>query len=103
MEEILAVVRLLTGLICLLVAVPLLMVGSACCGYFTVLLAGHRRPELPNSWHNAWGLNNANLLFFPSQLDETGLKYHAKAKKWGFRMLLGAAFGIAAFLLYGKL
>jgi hypothetical protein len=103
MEEIVPLVRSLLALICLIVAVPLLALGSAGCAYFTLRLVHHRRPELPRSWHTLWGLNHANLLFFPSQLDEAGLKYHAKARKWGIRMLLGAAIGMLAFLFSGRL
>ena len=103
MEEFVAPLRAVLSMICLVIAIPLLASGAACCAYFTIRLANHRRSELPPSWHTIWGLNHANLLFFPSQLDEVGLKYHAKAKKWGLRMLLGAAVGMLAFLFAGKL
>jgi len=102
-EEIVEPLRAVLALICLVTAIPLLASGSACCAYFTIRLANHRRPELPATWHTFWGLNHANLLFFPSQLDEVGLKYHAQAKKWGLRMLLGVVVGLLAFLFAGKL
>jgi hypothetical protein len=78
--------------ICLLFGVPIL-------GYYLVRLAFRRNPNIPLSWHDLWGLNRVNLLFFPAFLDEEGKRYRKTALQAAKRMMVGVLLAIAAFYL----
>lgn len=86
-----------------IVAGVLLFVFVPICGWFTIKLSQHRRPDLPFTWHDFWGLNRANLLFFPNFLDDEGKQFQNKAKHAAKRILVGAVLGIASFYLTGNL
>jgi len=81
----------------------LMFVYVPICGYFTIKLSQRRRSDIPFTWHDFWGLNRANLLFFPSFLDDEGKRFQIKAIHAAKRLLVGVVLGIASLYLTGTL
>jgi len=90
------------ALIFLIVSITYLVIGLPKLGYYTIMLAQRRRLDIGPSWHDMWGLNLANLIFFPSLLDDDGKKYQRLAVGSAARTTVGIVTGIAAFYLSGK-
>lgn len=91
------------GLLMAVAAFIYLVVGVPTLGYFAIRLAYHRRPDIPLSWHDLWGLNRVNLIFFPRLLDDEGNTFRQQAIRSAKRVATGAVLGIAAFYLMREL
>lgn len=89
----------LVGLIFAVAAFISLLFGVPTLAYYLVRLAYRRNPEIPLSWHDLWGLNRVNLLFFPALLDEEGKRYQKIALQAGKRVVIGVLLALAAFYL----
>lgn len=93
----------LFGLVFLIVSVVYLAVSVPKLAYYTILLSQRRNPDIAPSWRDIWGLNHANLIFFPSHLDDEGKKFQKLAVAAFAKMMVGVVAGIFAFYLSGKL
>ena len=81
-----AVVLLVVAFVCILFGVPLYLINI-------VRMTRHAK-KAPHGWHDWWGLNRNNLLFFPAMLDEAGRRYRTLALQ-GLRIgLVGLIAGI---------
>lgn len=92
----------LLALVFFIASVAYLVVGGPKLVFFTLRLAARRRPDVGPSWRDMWGLNHANLIFFPSVLDEVGKKYQKLAVAAAAKVIVGVLCGLAAFSLSGK-
>ena len=91
----------LIGIVLAVVGYVLLAVGAPMFIYFAVRMA-YCKQDLPRRWHDLWGLNRINLLFFPSQLSEKGKYYRGRAL-WAVKLILVAAIcGISAMFILGE-
>ena len=91
------------GLFMAVAAFIYLVVGLPTLGYCAIRLAYRRLPDIPYSWHDFWGLNRVNLIFFPQFLDDEGRTYRQHAIRSAKRVAIGAVLAIAAFFLMGEL
>lgn len=79
--NLIGIVLVAIGFICIAVGAPLLAVN--------ILRMSQHKREQPSSWHDLWGANRNNLLFFPRLLDEEGQRYRDRALSAGRIVLLG--------------
>ena len=79
----------------------LLIVGVPASMYFMIRMAYHKRAELGRTWHDLYGLNRINLIFFPTMLDEEGSRYRDSAIGWLRYVAIGVACGLIAFYFEG--
>jgi len=91
------------GLLMAVAAFIYLVVGVPTLGYYAIRLAYRRRLDIPLSWHDLWGLNRVNLIFFPEFLDDEGKAYRQRAIRSAKRVAIGAVLGMAAFYSMGEL
>lgn len=89
----------LVGSILAIAAFAILVVSIPTCVYFTLRLSGHRRTDLRSSWHDFWGLNRANLLFFPSLLTETGKRFQRRGMQAAAWIAVGTTLAVMSFVL----
>lgn len=89
-------------LVFLVASIAYLAIGTPKLIQNTVRLAQRRRADVGPSWRDFWGLNHANLIFFPSVLDEEGKKYQRLAVAAAAKVIVGVVCGIAAFYFSGK-
>ena len=92
--SLIGVVLAVVGFVCMAFGIPMLI-------YFTIQTGRHKR-DVPTSWHDSWGLNRNNLIFFPSLLDEEGQQYRKRALWAGKLTLLGTLSGVIAMFVLGK-
>jgi hypothetical protein len=100
--ELLLSVLYLVGVLCLVIAFVLLLTATPSFIYYVVRLSAHARDDAPRDWRTAWGLNYANLFFFPSLLDDRGRDLQAKARKWAIKAFAGVVLGVLSFVLTGE-
>jgi hypothetical protein len=87
--------EILIGLFFLIGAVSLLLHGLPIFVYNTFRMALEKKENVPPSWHDFWGMNTVNLIFFPSMLNDEGRMYRRKAIALFPRIIVGL---IASFL-----
>jgi hypothetical protein len=89
------------GVILATVSFVLVLFGTPCVIYYIVRMGNHKN-DGTESWHDLWGLNRNNLIFFPSRLNERGKAYRAKVLYWARLLVVGALAGVLAMVLLGK-
>lgn len=88
-----------------LIGVLLVSIASLCCLvgaplviYYTLRM-GRCKRRVPPSWHDCWGLNVSNLIFFPRLLDERGRHFRERAVRGWLLLAIGAACAVGAAML----
>lgn len=70
-------------------ACVLFAVGTPIALWYTLRMTRHRITA-PRTARDFWGLNRANLLFFPEMLDDKGQELRRRALRGWMYLLLGA-------------
>jgi len=91
----------LSGVVLAVVSSVCIAFGTPMLIYFTIQTGRHRK-DVPSTWHDSWGLNRNNLIFFPSLLDEEGQRHRQRALWAGKIALLGVLSGVIAMFILGK-
>lgn len=88
----------LTGMVLIVIASVCCLIGAPLAIYYTLRM-GRCKKTTPRSWHDLWGLNRNNLIFFPDLLSERGQDFRRRAIKGWIIGLIGAACAAAAAFL----
>ena len=89
------------GVILAVISFVLMLFGTPLLLYYGVRMGNHKKDD-SESWHDFWGLNRNNLIFFPARLDETGREYRGKALYGAKLLFAGASVGVVAMILVGR-
>ena len=74
------------ALFLVLIASASILYGTAVALLNLIKMSQHRR-DTRRSWHDLWGMNRNNLIFFPSLLDKEG-RYHRYLVLRGLKIIL---------------
>jgi hypothetical protein len=90
------------GVVLAVISFVLMLFGTPLLLYYVVRMGNYKRDK-SESWHDFFGLNRYNLIFFPARLDDRGREYRGKALYGAKLLLAGASAGVVAMILLGKI